>query len=202
MTRISTWDIYYIIKSIESRMQHSLVALVAFGKTSPDNIGRMLNRLRINYRVVLPYETPNFNPSHIILSGGPKHVYEKDHYPMPKWVLSANVPVLGICYGMQLIAHALGGTVWRMGQKEEGPVDVTEIINNTQYTSSQWMNRYDQVVSIPSNFSITGVTHENHIASFTDNKKWWGVQYHPEHKRHGDVDVFRRFLTKRMLSSI
>ena len=171
-----------------------LVALVMFGKTSSQRISRMLNRLRIDYRIVLPHETPSFQPSHIILSGSPKHVYEADHYPMPQWVLESASPVLGICYGMQLIAHTFGGTVGRMPILEKGGVEVTEIINKTQFSYTRWMNRYDQVISVPSPFHITGVTHRNHIAAFTDHNRWWAVQYHPESLRYSDTDVFRRFL--------
>lgn len=177
-----------------------LVALVAFGRTSAEKISCSLNTLKIDYRIILPDETPNFQPTHIILSGGPKHVYEPDHYYLPKWIIDSNVPVLGICYGMQLIAHTFGGTVIRMSQKEEGPVEVTEIINNNQSTYIRWMNRYDQVTAIPNIFDITGVTHNNHIASFTDHIRWWAIQYHPESSKHGDLGVFRRFLSFRLQS--
>ena len=171
-----------------------LVALVAFGSKSCGKISRALNRLNVSYKIVFPYEIPTFQPTHIILSGGPKHVYEIDHYPMPQWVLDSNKPVLGICYGMQLIAKTFGGTVIRMNEKEEGPVCVTEIINGHQMMNTRWMNRYDQVVSIPRIFNITGVTDKNHIASFTNNIRWWAVQYHPEAFKHGDLTVFKRFL--------
>lgn len=171
-----------------------LVALIAFGRTSAEKIIRSLNLLKVDYKIILPDEIPTFQPTHIILSGGPKHVYEADHYYLPKWIIESKCPVLGICYGMQLIAHTFGGTVIRMPQKEEGPVEVTEIINNVQATYVRWMNRYDQVTSVTNNFNITGVTNNNHIASFTDHKKWWAVQYHPESSKHGDLNVFRRFL--------
>jgi len=58
-----------------------------------------------------------------------------------------------------------------MNFKEEGPINVTEIINGTQSTSFRWMNRYDKVISIPEYFHVTGVTENDHIASLTDNKK-------------------------------
>lgn len=171
-----------------------LVALVVFGNESSKRIGRVLQRLKINYGVVLPNEVPAFTPTHIILSGGPGHVYEPNHYPMPEWILRSNIPVLGICYGMQLIAHTFGGNVVKMKEKEEGPVDVTEIIDNHQIINIRWMNRYDQVVWLPNMFTITGVTSKNHIACFTDYKRWWAVQYHPESVKHGDLNVIRNFL--------
>src|SRR5579863_7613215 len=101
-----------------SSIKRCLVALVAFGATSCQKISRVLTRLNIDYRIVLPNEIPEWQPTHIILSGGPKHVYEDDHDPMPQWVLDSECPVLGICYGMQLIAKTFGGIVVAMPEKE------------------------------------------------------------------------------------
>lgn len=175
-----------------------LVALVAFGDQSTKAIACYLYRMGINYKVVLPHETPAFQPTHIILSGSPKHVYEADHYPLPNWVINCECPVLGICYGMQLIAQTFGGTVIRMTQLEKGPVEVTELSMNHnlvhQTMHIRWMNHYDEVIVIPEGFNVTAVTHKNQIAAFTDNKKWWGVQYHPEARKHGDPRVFKNFL--------
>jgi len=176
------------------------VVVVAFGMKSTNKIARILNILNVRYRVICPGNIPTYEYTHIILSGGPKHVYESDYYRMPEWVKESSKPVLGICYGMQLIAHEFGGTVIRMKEKEEGAVDVTEIIKSNDYnipiqeTQARWMNRYDRVVFVPNIFDITGVTDKNHIASFTDHKKWWAVQYHPESRKHGDIKVFKRFL--------
>lgn len=171
-----------------------LVALIAFGTESTKKISYFLNFQGIKYHVLSPDDTPNFQPTHIILSGGPKHVYEKDHYLLPQWVMDSSCPVLGICYGMQIIAHTFGGSVIRMSQLEKGPVEVTEIVTRmgtkNQITELRWMNRHDQVIFIPNTFSITGVTYKNHIASFTDHKKWWAVQYHPESKKYGDKNIF------------
>lgn len=173
---------------------YNLVALVAFGKTSTERICRVLNSLFISYRIVLPNEVPNYQYSHVILSGSNKHVYENNSYPMPQWVLETDKPVLGICYGMQLIVHTFNGEVRRMNEKEHGPIEVTEIINNQQITNYRWMNRYDQIVSVSSQFYTTGVTYKDDVATITDGEKWWGVQYHPESSKYGDITVFQRFL--------
>ena len=170
------------------------VALVSFGAKSTERLRYILGRLNVTCRVLFPDETPSFHYTHIILSGGPKHVYEADTYTMPEWVLQSTAPVLGVCYGMQLIAHTFGGRVTKMSHVEKGPVEVTEMIKGEQLTSLRWMNRLDQVVSIPDAFTITGVTSSNHIASFTDHHRWWAVQYHPEASKHGDASVLRRFL--------
>lgn len=171
-----------------------IVAIVRFGKHSTEGIVRSLIRLNIKYGIVLPHEIPSFEPSHIILSGGPKHVYEADYYPMPEWVIKSKAPVLGICYGMQLIVQTYRGIVRRMAEKEKGLIEVTEIINGKQSVYPRWMNRQDQVLSIPNRFTVTGVTNTNDIAAFTDGYKWWAIQYHPETRKWWDLNVFRRFL--------
>jgi GMP synthase (glutamine-hydrolysing) len=176
-----------------SSIKRCLVALVAFGATSCQKISRVLTRLNIDYRIVLPNEIPEWQPTHIILSGGPKHVYEDDHDPMPQWVLDSECPVLGICYGMQLIAKTFGGIVVAMPEKELGRVYVTEIIDGIQETRPRWMHRRDRVLSTPTRFHITGVTSNDHIAAFTDYNKFWAVQYHPESPKCGDLTVFKRF---------
>jgi GMP synthase (glutamine-hydrolysing) len=175
-------------------MTTRFVTVVDFGQYSARGISQVLERLKVKHHVLNPNETPSMEPTHIILSGGPKHVYEEDHYAMPAWIAHTKAPVLGICYGMQLIAYTFGGHVRRMETKEEGPVEVTEIIEAQQSTVHRWMNRHDRVMSVPRQFIVTGVTKENHIAAFTDNNKWWGVQYHPEASKYVDYDIFRRFL--------
>lgn len=202
-----------LIKQQPRAKRYKLVALMAFGKTSMEKIIRVLDLLKVNFVIILPGDTPSFkdySPTHIILSGGPKHVYETNHYILPQWIIESQCPVLGICYGMQLIAYTFGGTVIRMPEREEGPVSITEFVNNctsnheglnitspVQVTHTRWMNRHDQVMYVPKMFDITGVTYKNHISSFTDNKKWWAVQYHPESSKHGDIHIFKRFLNLR-----
>lgn len=179
---------YYVAK-----MKRHIV-VVEYGNKSTVGICRILNHLMVQYMVVLPNEQPMFEPSHIILSGGPKHVYDVPPDSLPLWVLRAKCPVLGICYGMQLIAATLGGTVIRMSSYEKGPVDVTEFIAHEQITTTRWMNHHDIVIALPSTFYITGITPTNHIASFTDHIKWYAVQYHPEAENFIDLSLFQRFL--------
>jgi GMP synthase (glutamine-hydrolysing) len=170
------------------------VAIVAFGESSTRKICQCLLMLNVNYIIVLPHETPTFKPTHIILSGGPDHVYDVKHQLLPQWVIDYPCPVLAICYGMQLIAHTFGGTVMGMLEKEIGLIPVTEIIHDQQSTILRWMNRDDRVLTVPSRFTITGVTNRNHIASFTDFHKYYAIQYHPEHSKCLDTSVFKRFL--------
>lgn len=171
-----------------------LVAVVIFGKTSSINIIDLLINLHIKFIILAPGDKPYILPTHIILSGGPKHVYENDHYPLDLWIIQNKIPVLGICYGMQLIAHTFGGKVSRMKEKEEGLIPVTEYINGMVVKNLRWMYRFDNVDQLPIFFTITGVTDKNQIASFTDNSKWWAVQYHPESIYCKDYSVITRFL--------
>lgn len=175
-------------------MSDYLVIIVNFGDLSTKQIADMLDRLFVKYKILLPDEIPLFEYTHIILSGGPKHVYDEDHYPLAKWIINSDIPVLGICYGMQLIAKTFGGIVVKMKEKEEGPIQITEIVNKKQIIYYQWMNRYDRVISLPKNFIVTAVTNKQHIAGFTDNKKWWAVQYHPEAKCCQNIDIFQKFI--------
>lgn len=171
-----------------------LVALVAFGKTSTANIVNILVQLGISYRIVLAHELPNCKYTHIILTGGPKYVTRYEDYRLPQWILDTDRPVLGVCYGMTLIARALGGNVQRLVEHEHGPSEVTEIIEGRQLTTTRWMNRHYRVDTVPESFRVTGVTIDNDIASFTDHRKWWGCQYHPESVRYHDSEIFSRFL--------
>ena len=179
------------------------IIIVNYGKTSASNIGKVLNELNVPYMITDPTVIPSYTQlnkmTHIILSGGPKHVYEEDEQ-LPQWIIDIDVPVLAICYGMQLVAYHFGGKVVR-AKKEKGLVNVTEIISNkldkpflTDHL--KWMNRYDQVVIVPSQFTITGLT-EHDIACFTDFKKWYCYQYHPEVNCDGiDYDFFINFFKR------
>lgn len=180
-------------------MTDYLVIIVNFGNISTKNICKSLDRIRVNYFVIEPEDILNITNNeitHIILSGGEKHVYDSDSYILHDWIIHNNIPVLCICYGMQLLAYSFGCNVIRMKEKEEEPVKVIEIINNVETIKFRWMNRFDRVMNIPENFTLTGITNKNHIAAFTDNIKWWAIQYHPEAEECNDINVFIDFLLK------
>lgn len=176
-------------------MSNKIIAIVSYGDISTENIEECCNLLDVPYIIIYPNEVPRCKITHIILSGGPDHVHHKKHLELPEWVMNNEIPVLGICYGMQLIAHNFGGSIIHMKEKEEGLIGISEFINGHQYNYMRWMNRYDRVIWIPYEFDITGVTTKDHIAAFTDNKKWWAVQYHPEAPQGRDLTVFKRFLS-------
>ena len=174
---------------------HKFVIIINYGDTSSNNISKILHQLNISHIKCDPDIMPSYTQlsklTHIILSGGPRHVYDEEDQ-LPLWVIEMNIPVLAICYGMQLVAHHFGGKVVRH-IKEKGIVHVIEIIGNKVVDTPRWMNKYDKVLSIPEQFTITGISESNEISSFTDYKKWFCYQYHPEVELI-DLTIFTSFL--------
>jgi GMP synthase (glutamine-hydrolysing) len=163
-----------------------LVLIINYGTLSTSNICSILSSLHFNYFVISPYEIPSQPFTHIILSGSPHSVYMLNSPKLPRWIISSNCPVLGICYGMQLIAYTFGGKVGRMMETEKGIVRLTS-------GKKVWMNRNDIVLTIPSYFTIKEKTEKGHVAEFIGGK-WWAVQYHPESPNAPDRELFLNFI--------
>lgn len=137
----------------------------------------------------------------IILTGGPNSVYEEDALHFDPGLLEAGIPILGICYGMQLLAYMAGGKVSKAG--ENGEYGKTRICvkddvlfkDLPQYSIS-WMSHRDQVMEVPDRFRIIASTENCGCAAFGDDeKRIYGVQFHPEvtHTEYGEF-IFRNFL--------
>ncbi|WP_104931775.1 glutamine-hydrolyzing GMP synthase [Vitreoscilla sp. C1] len=128
-----------------------------------------------------------FNPSGIILSGGPNSVYESD-YQADTGLLELGVPVLGICYGMQWMAHVMGGEVSAGNQREFGYAKVNVAASplladlaDADNTMEVWMSHGDKVSRLPENFEIVGHTPSCPVAIMQNTaKNFYGVQFHPE----------------------
>ena len=142
------------------------------------------------------------DPAAIVLSGGPSSVYAEGAPALDARLLGAGVPVLGICYGFQLMAQALGGEVARTGTAEYGGTDleVTEpdaaLFAGLPTELSVWMSHGDAVRTAPPGFAVTARTAATEVAAFEDRtRRLAGVQFHPEvrHSQHGQ-DVLERFL--------
>lgn len=131
----------------------------------------------------------------IILSGGARSVYEENAPEFDKRILELGIPVLGICYGHQLIAHLLGGNVLSGKSGEYGlmDMDVSErkgIFADIAPLLHVWMNHRDIVESVPKGFSVTAKTTHSPVAAFADyDRNFFGVQFHPEvsHTERGSV---------------
>lgn len=141
------------------------------------------------------------NPSALILSGGPSSVYEQGSPSMDPQILELGVPILGICYGFQTLAHALGGQVDNSGKREYGATDLSlkssgVLLEDQPKSQVCWMSHGDQVVKAPDGFEVLASTETTPVAAFESvEKKIFGVQWHPEvkHSEYGQ-NVLENFL--------
>ncbi len=167
-----------------------LILILDFGSQYTQLIAKKLRKIGV-YSEILPYNTP-FNdviskkPVGVILSGGPQSVYSKSA-PKLSWDIEAlGVPILGICYGMQLLAYLFKGRVSKAKRGEYGNT-VVEVVNDSVLfegvgrKTSVWMSHSDEVEKLPVGFSVVAVT-ENGIISAMENKekRLYAVQFHPE----------------------
>lgn len=140
-------------------------------------------------------------PKGFILSGGPNSVYAQDAPTLPDYVLQSGLPVLGICYGMQLLTHHFGGVVAAGTQREYGAAMVTIDVENPLLPVSRqkvWMSHGDRIDQLPPNFEVLGAS-ENSPYAFMRHatRPFYGVQFHPEvnHTENGR-DLLQAFVTK------
>lgn len=147
-------------------------------------------------------DVEKLNPKAVILSGGPSSVYADGAPQMPEWVLEENLPTLGICYGMQLIAHALGGKVEPADHREYGPANLTVepigdaamLFEGLPNNVNVWMSHGDHISTLPHGFDILAWSANSPVAAM-GNGRMVGIQFHPEvnHTEHGS-DIIRNFL--------
>lgn len=151
-----------------------------------------------------PADIATFAPKGIILSGGPESTTEANCPSAPQQVFDAEVPLLGICYGMQTLAKQLGGETEAGNQREFGHAEVElvagdalmSVLKSLPDGTNVWMSHGDHVSNVPPGFDITARTDRLGIAAFAnDAKKIYGVQFHPEvtHTRGGEA-LLRRFV--------
>jgi GMP synthase (glutamine-hydrolysing) len=181
------------------------VLVVDFGAQYAQLIARRVRECQV-YSQIVPSTMSTeqmlaLRPSAIILSGGPSSVYAPGAPPAPDGLLEAGVPVLGICYGFQLMMAGLGGQVARTGGGEYGAttLEVTEpgvLLDGLPASQQVWMSHGDGCVVAPPGFTVTARTPAAAVAAAEDpGRALYGVQYHPEvlHTEHGQA-VLRRFL--------
>src|SRR5579875_657778 len=167
-----------------------LVLVVDFGAQYAQLIARRVRQAHV-YSEIVPHTTPtdailDRHPSAIILSGGPSSVYEAGAPKLDRKLLEAGIPVLGICYGFQAMAQALGGEVAHTDVAEFGRTKVT-LTSSSKLLAGQpdhqlaWMSHRDQVVRAPRGFVVTASTAATEIAGFEcPERLLYGVQWHPE----------------------
>ena len=168
-------------------MQKGIIIL-DFGSQYNQLIARRIREHGV-YSEVIPFNTPveeivAKNPSGIILSGGPSSVNAENAHLVEKSLLEKNIPILGICYGMQLITHLLGGTVKKGIKGEYGKAQLeiqksNDLLSGVSRNSTVWMSHFDEVESLPEGFNINGMT--DVISAISDESKHiYCVQFHPE----------------------
>jgi GMP synthase (glutamine-hydrolysing) len=140
------------------------------------------------------------NPAALILSGGPASVYADGAPDLDTGIFELGIPTLGICYGMQLMARDLGGTVERTGASEFGKAELeagdSELFHQLPPDQTVWMSHRDSVTAPPAGAEVTASSPSTPIAAFEDReRRLYGVQFHPEvaHTPHGQ-DILKNFL--------
>ena len=185
---------------------HELILIVDYGSQYTQLIARRIREQHVFCRIVPPKELnpdalSRLQPKGLILSGGPASVYQANA-PLPdKRIFDAGIPTLGICYGMQAMAHLLGGTVERAGKREYGkaPVKVLKpegLFQEVKRESVSWMSHGDSVTRPPSGFVVSAETDNTVSAAIADpERKLFGLQFHPEvvHTEEGKK-ILRNFL--------
>ena len=185
----------------------STVLVVDFGAQYAQLIARRVREASI-YSEIVPHtitaaEIRQKAPAAIILSGGPSSVYEAGSPQLDPEILELGIPTLGICYGFQVLAQALGGKVDQTGKREYGATDLSVLSGGTLLSNQPdlqvcWMSHGDQVVAAPEGFEVLASTSTTPVAAFeSTERKIYGVQWHPEVKHSpSGQQVLTNFLYK------
>jgi GMP synthase (glutamine-hydrolysing) len=182
-----------------------LVIILDFGAQYSQLIARRVRECKV-YCEILPYDTPideivRRKPKGIIFSGGPSSVYEENAPTIDPRIYELRIPILGICYGMQLMASQLGGVVVPGARREYGRTELDVLDDSDLFAGLNpnlmcWMSHGDAVQSPPHGFKVTASTENSPVAAMSHpQRKLFGVQFHPEvvHTPWG-IEVIRNFL--------
>jgi GMP synthase (glutamine-hydrolysing) len=181
------------------------VVVLDYGSQYSQLITRRVRELGV-YSELVPHdatwdELRHLDPKGVILSGGPASVYADGAPHLPGWVLERELPVLGICYGMQLLAHALGGKVDPADHREYGPATITVEGDHPLFAGlperlDVWMSHGDHITQMPEGFRVLATSPNSPIAAMGTDR-FAGIQFHPEvqHTPRGS-DILRNFLVE------
>ncbi|MDB9534615.1 glutamine-hydrolyzing GMP synthase [Dolichospermum planctonicum CS-1226] len=186
-------------------LKQQIIVILDFGSQYSELIARRIRETQV-YSEVLSYRTTaeqlrQLNPKGIILSGGPSSVYSDfaPHCDSEIWELG--IPILGVCYGMQLMVNQLGGEVTKAERGEYGKAslhidDPTDLLTNVEEGTTMWMSHGDSVTTVPPGFGLLAHTQNTPCAAIAHHdKKLYGVQFHPEvvHSQ-GGLALIRNFV--------
>ena len=185
---------------------HRPVLVVDFGAQYAQLIARRVREAGV-YSELVPHtitaaEIQSKNPLGIVLSGGPSSVYADEAPAFEDAIFELGIPMLGICYGFQVMARALGGVVGNTGEREYGSTEATvvdgggAILGGQPDTQHVWMSHGDAVQQAPAGFDVLARTADTPVAAFgSAERKLYGVQWHPEvkHSEYGQ-DTLKNFL--------
>lgn len=191
--------------SLNNKLNRQMIVILDFGSQYSELIARRIRETQV-YSEVLSYRTTaeqirQLNPKGIILSGGPNSVYDPSAPECDPQIWHLGIPILGVCYGMQLMVQQLGGKVERAKLAEYGKAplyinDPTDLLTNVEDGSTMWMSHADSCTELPPGFAILARTDNTPGAVIANHeKKLFGVQFHPEvvHSQ-GGIALIRNFV--------
>jgi GMP synthase (glutamine-hydrolysing) len=186
-------------------VQREMIAILDFGSQYSELIARRVRETKV-YSEVLSHRTPleqlhRLAPKGIILSGGPNSVYGEYAPRCDPRLWELGIPILGVCYGMQLMVQQLGGRVEPAERAEYGKAslfidDPTDLFTNVEDGSTMWMSHGDSVIEMPADFELLAHTHNTACAAIAHHgRRLYGVQFHPEvvHSQ-GGMALLRNFV--------
>ncbi len=187
-------------------LKQNPIVILDFGSQYTQLIARRVRELGV-YCEIHPYDIDSnifkkLSPCGVILSGGPSSV-NNDFNPLaPLWLFTSNIPILGICYGMQIMASQLGGAVTSSNIREFGHAKINLVDENSLFAYANsinadvWMSHGDKVTKLPPGFKIICATDNTEIAGMVDEqRKFYGLQFHPEvtHTQDG-LSILQQFI--------
>jgi GMP synthase (glutamine-hydrolysing) len=164
------------------------IAILDFGSQYSQLIARRVREAGV-YSELFPHHAAaeavlGIQPKGFILSGGPASVYEPEAPQVPAYLFRSGLPILGICYGMQAMTHALGGQVAASTQREYGLAEIEVIAPNPLLSAGRqpvWMSHGDRIEALPSGFTVLARSDNSPIAAMGDlERRYFGLQFHPE----------------------
>ncbi len=165
------------------------IVILDFGSQYTRLIARRFRELG-SFSVILPGNAPlerimRENPKGVVLSGGPSSVYDEAAPQPDADLLSSDLPILGVCYGMQFLAHHAGGTVERVGKREYGKAELTQfsgdLFAGLEGEFVAWMSHSDSVTRLPTGYTVVASTLDTPVTAIENQQlKRYGVQFHPE----------------------